>query len=95
MLLKEQKNITFTEKAEKTELINALLLPVIQQNIRTGSANPTKHITILSLKYLFLYIKSGRKTFNNHDITSLILKDIHFPSITRKAIKDREKSIIE
>lgn len=55
----------------------------------------TKHVTILSLKYLFLYIKSGRKTFNNHDITSLLLKDIHLPVISRKAIKDREKSYID
>ena len=83
---------TFQQVKNKNQSIS---LHFISSHSDTIDEGTTKHITILSLKYLFLYIKSGRKTFNNHDITSLILKDIHFPSISRKAIKDREKSNID
>ena len=54
----------------------------------------TKHITIICLKYLFLYIKSGRKAFNNQDLASFILKEIYIPSDDIKLSSDREKSII-
>ena len=36
-----------------------------------------KNITIKFLKYLFLYVKSGRTTFNNHDLTSLVVRELH------------------
>lgn len=52
----------------------------------------TKHITIICLKYLFLYIKSGRTVFNNQDLASFVLKESHTSNYINK---DREKSTFE
>ena len=41
----------------------------------TKGESTTQNITLKFLKYLFLYIKSGRRTFNYHDITPLVIRE--------------------
>ena len=58
------------------------------------SENSTQNITIKFLKYLFLYIKSGRRTFNYHDITPLVVREYHQACDSNgKVKKERDKSM--
>ena len=59
----------------------------------TKSENSTQSITIKFLKYLFLYIKSGRRTFNYHDITPLVVREYHQACESNGKVKrERDKS---